>query len=176
MFTSFIDEWSLEPAGDPILTRTSRLLPVRWRGLPAMLKVADEPEEKSGGQLMRWWDGHGAAQVYAAADSAILLERSESRRSLFHMAMTGSDDDATRIACRAVAMLHAARPSRRRVSHRSSAGSRRWPPQPASMAVFSGPAQTLPNISYPRPMSRSSCMETFTMATSSTSMPGAGWP
>ncbi|RVI15972.1 3'-kinase, partial [Sinorhizobium meliloti] len=100
MFTSFIDEWSLEPAGDPILTRTSRLLPVRWRGLPAMLKVADEPEERSGGQLMRWWDGHGAAQVYAATDSAILLERSESRRSLFHMAMTGSDDDATRIACR----------------------------------------------------------------------------
>ena len=111
MFTSFIDEWSLEPAGDPILTRTSRLLPVRWRGLPAMLKVADEPEERFGGQLMRWWDGHGVARVYAATESAILLERSESRRSLFHMAMTGSDDDATRIVCRTVAALHAPRPS-----------------------------------------------------------------
>lgn len=111
MFTSFIDEWSLEPAGDPILTRTSHLLPVRWRGLPAMLKVADEPEERFGGQLMRWWDGHGVARVYAATESAILLERSESRRSLFHMAMTGSDDDATRIVCRTVAALHAPRPS-----------------------------------------------------------------
>ncbi|MQW73409.1 3'-kinase [Sinorhizobium medicae] len=111
MFTSFIDKWALDPAGEPILTRTSRLLPVRWRGLPAMLKVADEPEEISGGRLMKWWDGHGAARVYAATDNAILIERSDSRRSLFHMAMTGSDDAATRIICRTVASLHAPRPS-----------------------------------------------------------------
>ncbi|MQW88360.1 aminoglycoside phosphotransferase family protein [Sinorhizobium saheli] len=109
MFTSQIARWSLEPEGEPIATRSSRLLPVRWRGQPAMLKVAEEAEERAGGVLMRWWDGCGAARVYAHAGDAILLERAESRCSLFHMAMTGSDDRATRIVCRTVATLHAAR-------------------------------------------------------------------
>ncbi|WP_173512997.1 aminoglycoside phosphotransferase family protein [Sinorhizobium psoraleae] len=109
MFASWIERWSLVPDGEAITTRSSRLLPVRWRGLPAMLKVAQEAEEKFGGMLMRWWDGHGAARVYAEGGEAILMERAESRRSLFHMAMTGSDDTATRIICRAVASLHAPR-------------------------------------------------------------------
>ncbi|WEX75853.1 aminoglycoside phosphotransferase family protein [Sinorhizobium numidicum] len=109
MFGPLIERWSLEPDGEPIATRSSRLLPVRWRGLPAMLKIARMAEEKSGGRLMRWCDGHGAARVFAEAGDAILLERAESRRSLFHLAMTGSDDAATRIICRTVAMLHAPR-------------------------------------------------------------------
>ncbi|MCA1369797.1 3'-kinase [Bradyrhizobium sp. BRP14] len=106
MFTSHIEQWALEPEGEPIITRSSHLLPVLWRGKPAMLKVAREPEEKAGGTLMRWWNGRGAARVYAYADDAILLERAESRCSLFHMAMTGSDDLATKIICRTVATLH----------------------------------------------------------------------
>lgn len=109
MFASWIKRWSLVPDGEVITTRSSQLLPVRWRGLPAMLKIAQEAEERFGGRLMQWWNGHGAARVYAEEDDAILLERAESRRSLFHMAMTGGDDAATRVICRTVAALHAPR-------------------------------------------------------------------
>ncbi|WP_331374363.1 aminoglycoside phosphotransferase family protein [Sinorhizobium chiapasense] len=111
MFAPWIERWSLAPDGEAITTRSSHLLPVRWRGLPAMLKIAQEAEEKFGGRLMQWWDGHGAARVYAEEGDAILLERAESRRSLFHMAMTGGDDAATRVICRTVAALHAPRPA-----------------------------------------------------------------
>jgi streptomycin 6-kinase len=110
VFGSYIERWALEPEGEPIITRSSHLLPVRWRGRPAMLKIARDAEERAGARLMRWWGGCGAAGVYAEADDAILLERAESRCSLFHMAMTGSDDLATRTICRTVAILHLPRP------------------------------------------------------------------
>jgi streptomycin 6-kinase len=40
MLHYFINHWRLIPEGSPIITRTSRLLPVRWQGVRAMLKVA----------------------------------------------------------------------------------------------------------------------------------------
>ena len=39
----------LTPDGKPIVTATSKLLPVRVNGLPAMLKIAVHYEEKRGG-------------------------------------------------------------------------------------------------------------------------------
>lgn len=107
MFSAYITQWGLIPDGDPIVTRSSRLLPVRWQGLPAMLKVAIEAEEKFGGMLMIWWDWHGAARVLAHQGDAILLERAEGKASLAHLARTGRDDDATRIICDVIARLHA---------------------------------------------------------------------
>ena len=62
MFDNFIQAWALVPDGDPIVTHSSRLLPVRWRGLPAMLKVATAGEEKRGGLLMQWWNGERRCQ------------------------------------------------------------------------------------------------------------------
>jgi streptomycin 6-kinase len=61
MYGRYLDRWGLVPAGEPIETRNSRLLPVRHQGIPAMLKVAIEPEEKFGAALMAWWDGDGEA-------------------------------------------------------------------------------------------------------------------
>jgi hypothetical protein len=87
MFDRFIQAWALVPDGTPVITHSSRLLPVRWLGLPAMLKVATEAEEKRGGLVMRWWDGKGAAKVYAHADNAVLLERAQGKRSLLTMVM-----------------------------------------------------------------------------------------
>ena len=56
--------WQLSPDGDPIATRSSRLLPVRCRdGMAAMLKIAVEEEEARGAALMIWWAGDGAARV-----------------------------------------------------------------------------------------------------------------
>ncbi len=109
MFDHFIQAWALVPDGTPVITHSSHLLPVRWQGLPAILKVAIIAEEKRGGRLLHWWDGQGAARVYAREDDAILLERAEGKHSLLSMAMNGEDEAASRTICETIATLH--RPS-----------------------------------------------------------------
>ncbi len=106
MFGEYLARWALTPDGDPIATRNSRLLPVRRQGVPAMLKIAVDAEEKVGNRLMTWWDGDGAAQVLAQSRDAILLERAESTIGLAELARVGRDDEATRIICAVVATLH----------------------------------------------------------------------
>jgi streptomycin 6-kinase len=49
MFDFYLSRWELLPDGDSIITRSSRLLPVLYRDQPAMLKIAVEAEERSGG-------------------------------------------------------------------------------------------------------------------------------
>ncbi|AVE03269.1 3'-kinase [Pseudomonas palleroniana] len=111
MFERYLQSWNLSADGEPIVTPGSHLLPVRWQGCPAMLKIAHTSEEKLGGRLMSWWAGDGAAQVYAHDDDALLMERATGPGSLMRMALTGQDDEASRIACATVARLHAPRPS-----------------------------------------------------------------
>lgn len=95
--------------GDPIVTHSSRLLPVRHDGEPAMLKIATEPEERRGAETMVWWSGEGAARVLAHEGDALLMERATGERSLAEMARAGRDDEATRVLCAAAARLHAPR-------------------------------------------------------------------
>lgn len=109
MFEEYLSRWKLAPDGDPIVTRNSRLLPVRRHGAPAMLKIAVEPEERAGGRLMIWWNGEGAARVVAHSGDALLLERAVDGMSLADLAQTGRDNEATSIICDAVARLHAPR-------------------------------------------------------------------
>jgi streptomycin 6-kinase len=106
MFGDYLDRWALAPDGNPIVTATSRLLPVRRQGVPAMLKLATAPEEKAGSALMAWWDGKGAARVLAHEGDAILLERAAGELSLAALARNGCDDEASRILCAVAAMLH----------------------------------------------------------------------
>jgi len=75
MFSEYLDRWRLTPDGEPIVTQSSRLLPVRRLGVPAMLKVVASPEERGGGLLMKWWDGQGAARVLAHEGDTLLMER-----------------------------------------------------------------------------------------------------
>ena len=110
MFIEYLSRWGLTPDGDPILSHNSRLLPVRWQGAPAMLKVALEAEEKVGIALMAWWGGEGAARVMATEHDAILLERAEGKACLADFARHGRDDEASRIICAVVTKLHAPRP------------------------------------------------------------------
>jgi streptomycin 6-kinase len=110
VFDEYLLDWGLIPDGEPIVTPGSRLLPVRRNGVPAMLKVALEAEERFGGQLMTWWDGEGAARVLDQKGDALLLERAEGKISLADLARSGRDDEATRIICATVAKLHAPRP------------------------------------------------------------------
>jgi streptomycin 6-kinase len=108
MFNEYLQRWKLTPDGKPVVTATSRLLPVRIGGVPAMLKLAVHEEEKRGGLLMVWWDGIGAARVLAHSDDAILMERATTDTPLADLART-DDDQATRIICGVVEQLHAPR-------------------------------------------------------------------
>jgi streptomycin 6-kinase len=105
-FDDYLARWNLTPDGDPIITPTSRLLPVLHNGEPAMLKIATEDEECWGAGLLIWWDGNGSVRVLAHDGDAVLLERAIGERSLAEMARTGQDDDATRILCAAAMRLH----------------------------------------------------------------------
>lgn len=105
---TWLARWTLEADGEPLRTHSSLLLPVRRNGVPAILKLAHEKEERRGGRLMTWWNGDGAARVLAEEDGVLLLERATGPRSLAAMARAGGDrdDEATRILCRATRRLH----------------------------------------------------------------------
>jgi streptomycin 6-kinase len=105
----YMSRWDLAPDGNPVITRSSHLLPVRYQGLPAMLKIATHPEEQRGAELMQWWAGDGAARVLALDGPALLVERATGLRSLITMAASGSDDHASQIICAVAARLHAPR-------------------------------------------------------------------
>ncbi|WGF89796.1 aminoglycoside phosphotransferase family protein [Marinivivus vitaminiproducens] len=108
-FAPHLARWRLAPDGAPFRSLSSDLLPVRYRGRPAMLKVTDQAEERYGAVLMAWWDGDGAARVLARDGDALLLERATGCRSLAAMARDGRDDEASRTLCAVAARLHAPR-------------------------------------------------------------------
>jgi streptomycin 6-kinase len=114
IFSKYLALWWLAPDGHPLITPGSRLLPVRMvDGTPAMLKIAVDAEEKFGGLLMKWWDGQGAARVFAHEDDALLMERAEGLGSLVNMARSGRDYEASGLICQVVAELHAPKPGGR---------------------------------------------------------------
>jgi streptomycin 6-kinase len=110
IFQPWLDRWGLVPDGEPFETPYSKshLLAVRQGGVPAMLKIATEPEELRGASVMNWWAGQGAARVLAHEGPALLLERAMGSRSLAMMAAE-DDDAAMTIICEALAALHAPR-------------------------------------------------------------------
>ena len=109
MFDAYLSRWGLDPDGEPLVTHSSALLPVRRGGAPLMLKVAREAEERAGARLMVWWNGDGAARVLEHDGDAVLLERALGPGSLVEMARDGRDYEASRILCAAAARLHATR-------------------------------------------------------------------
>lgn len=102
MFGRYLVEWELVPDGEPIVTGSSRLLPVRRNGVAAMLKVPTIEEERLGCRLMVFWQGEGAARVLAYDEKAMLLERAAGSRRLESM----DDAESARIMCRVAARLH----------------------------------------------------------------------
>ncbi|AXK63558.1 aminoglycoside phosphotransferase family protein [Burkholderia sp. IDO3] len=109
MFDTYLRLWDLVPDGGPILTASGGVLPVAWHARPAMLKIATCDEERRGNALMTWWNGNGAARVWLHDSDAVLLERAQPAPTLAGLSAAGHDDDALRIACDAVARLHAHR-------------------------------------------------------------------
>ncbi|WP_029905338.1 aminoglycoside phosphotransferase family protein [Prevotella sp. 10(H)] len=102
----YCDKWELLPDGESIQTYTSLLQPVVHNNMSVMLKIAYVSEEERGNKLMVWWNGKGAAQVFESDDMAILMERIDGSRSLYEMAFNGQDDEATKIICDVVKLLH----------------------------------------------------------------------
>lgn len=116
LFDSYLQSWNAQPDGEPFATHAGHLLPVRLDGHPdgraGMIKIARHIDERVGGQVMRWWDGDGAARVYALDENAgvLLMERATGAGHLLKMALEGDDDAATSIVCRTIGRLHAKRP------------------------------------------------------------------
>jgi streptomycin 6-kinase len=108
----WLDRLGLEVDGYPFSSPYTRSLlqPVRYRGRPAMLKVASAPEEIRGAAMMVWWAGEGAAPVLAHEGPALLLPRASNPEGLADMAFNGQDDAATAILCDVAAQLHRPRP------------------------------------------------------------------
>jgi streptomycin 6-kinase len=108
-FSPWLTRWTLEPAGEPIKTHASRLLPVLRDGQPAMLKLPEFEDERRGYLPLEYWNGDGAARLLARSDNgkAMLIERATGSRSLAAMARSGAagDDEATAILCDAIAAL-----------------------------------------------------------------------
>ena len=110
IFDDYLVRWGLVRDGEPIITRSSVLLPVHRNGVPAILKIAGEIEERRGGALLGWWGGAAAVRVLAQEGDALLMERAVGGASLIEMARSGRDDEASRVLCAAAAGLHAPRP------------------------------------------------------------------
>ncbi|UVH59113.1 hypothetical protein NWF24_06800 [Variovorax paradoxus] len=116
LFDSYLQSWNAQPDGEPFATHAGHLLPVRLDGHPdgraGMIKIARHIDERVGGQVMRWWDGDGAARVYALDENAgvLLMERATGAGHLLKMALEGDDVAATSIVCRTIGRLHAKRP------------------------------------------------------------------
>ncbi|MVW78370.1 aminoglycoside phosphotransferase family protein [Bordetella sp. 02P26C-1] len=110
MINEYINRWGLVPDGSLVVTNGGHLLPVQYNGMPAMLKVAAQEEEKLGAALMGWWRGEGAARVLAHEGAALLLERAEGGVALAELVRDGHDEEACRIICAVVSKLHAPRP------------------------------------------------------------------
>lgn len=117
LFDIHLHHWSAKAAGDPFTTHTSDLLPVilarNLADLPAMIKITRNLDERIGGRVLQWWDGNGAARVYACdQDSgALLMERATGSKHLLHMAREGEDDAATSCICHTIEQLHSKRSS-----------------------------------------------------------------
>lgn len=107
--TTWMERWRLQRDGALLTTHSSWVLAVRQGDTPAMLKVARIPDEEAGYRLLTWWDGQGAARVFASAAGALLMERAFGAGDLAQMAWSGQDDEACRILCRTAARLHAPR-------------------------------------------------------------------
>lgn len=106
MLKEALTRWNLIPDGELVHTKTSQLLPVQFEGRAAMLKAARTREEEQGHGLMKWLDGHGAAQIYRHDSSVLLMERLDTDPSLSAMVMNEQDDQATQILCGVVKKIH----------------------------------------------------------------------
>lgn len=103
-----VERWGLIPAGAPLVTHASCLLPATRDGHPVMLKTSAQTDEIRGFALLQWWDGDGAVRVLERVPDAVLMERASGDTTLVRMSESGHDDEAIAIMCQALGRLHQA--------------------------------------------------------------------
>ncbi|MBF4570199.1 phosphotransferase [Plantibacter sp. VKM Ac-2880] len=103
-----VEQWGLVRDGDPIVTPSSRLLPVTHRGRPAMLKVPLVHEEALGGRLLAAWRGIGCAAVFAGDEHSVVLERAVGGHDLTSLTRAGDDLGAIAVLGSVLGVLHGA--------------------------------------------------------------------
>ncbi len=103
-----VEQWGLVRDGDPIVTPSSRLLPVTHRGRAAMLKVPLVHEEALGGRLLAAWRGVGCAAVFAGDEHSVVLERAVGGRDLTSLTRAGDDRGAIAVLGSVLGVLHGA--------------------------------------------------------------------
>lgn len=103
----WLERWHLVESGERIVTHSSYLIPALRGDRPVMLKLTQEPEEQTGGELLAWWDGHGAVEVLERENGALLMERPTGSDSLYQRALDGGDAFAVEILCQTNSSLHA---------------------------------------------------------------------
>lgn len=106
---AYADHWNLS---DPVMvaeTATAWIYKVsRKRGGAAALKLlkpAAGERERIGGAALDWYDGEGAARVYAQSEDAVLMEWLNGH-ALSELVVQGKDIPATEILCQIVEQLH----------------------------------------------------------------------
>jgi len=102
-----VEQWALEPAGAPVLTHASCLLPAVRGGQPVQLKTSEQPDEIRGFALLEWWQGRGAVRVFERERDALLMERATGDGSLVWMSESGNDAGAIAIIGELLGRLHA---------------------------------------------------------------------
>lgn len=110
----YLTAWNLQLEGEPWTTPSSELARVRSSDHGAcMLKIPFDDEERAGSRVLAWWNGDGAAPVYAVdADGAVLMQRADPGTPLLEAAQTAeppdyaADEEATRQLIEVAQRLH----------------------------------------------------------------------
>ncbi|HVZ13755.1 MAG TPA: aminoglycoside phosphotransferase family protein [Bauldia sp.] len=104
---AYLDRWALTRDGEPLVAATATLLPVRWRGDPALLKIlSGASDEALAARALRHFAGHGAVRVLREDRGAVLLQRAVPGSPLSALVAAGHDDEATAILAEAMLRLH----------------------------------------------------------------------
>lgn len=102
-FGAALERLHLQPDGEPFVSLSSWVGPVRYRDQPAFLKVTRESEELAGVHALLAWNGNGAVRVLAEDGDAFVLERAgQTIRE-----KVAEDAAATAVLCDTAARLHA---------------------------------------------------------------------
>jgi streptomycin 6-kinase len=98
--------FKLESDGPGFETHSSWLMPVRWKGQLAMLKVfKPQSDEKSSGEILKTIGGTGAVQVFEGDEEALVLERA-GPETLLDFYTQHRDGPTAEILLDVVAKLH----------------------------------------------------------------------
>lgn len=102
-----LQNWQLQPIGNPRITPTSIVQYCLDKDLKKVLKIPSDPQEKIGCQLMVAYKGNGSTKVYKWDQSAILMEYIPSFPLVHYCSLSKKKDlNATRIITSVIKDLH----------------------------------------------------------------------